>query len=53
MDFFLGLGIASVLCVVTMFCLDTESKMYKGRRDDKEEDVASGLLDPLVAETDV
>lgn len=51
MLFFLGLGVASVSCVVTMFALDSDRKMHVGKRDAIEE--GEGLIDPLISEKDI
>jgi len=49
MDFFVGLGVASVACVLTMFVLDTDQKMFKGKRDaEKEAASDNDLHDPLL-----
>ena len=48
MDFFLVLGLASIFCVFTMFCLDTEKKMYRGNRDKANDNTDSPFDEPLL-----
>jgi len=47
MMLFLGLGIACVVIVLSMFFLDTEGKMHTGKRD-KTEGKGGELKDPLL-----